>query len=252
MEATKGVKCIAALYRRLLSLRYRVTLSGLEVLNNPDDTMLFLPNHQAVVDPQILFAYLLRYTAVSPLVTEKYFHIPGVAQVLRLVGAVMVPDLEKSRRGVEVVSHLSEQVVELLKEGHNMLIYPAGQLTSCGNERIGNKQGTWQICRCLPQGTRIIGVRIGGLWGSMWSKARTGRTPEFLRTYLRGILYVLLNGIFFMPRREVTISFHDITQEVLRHTDGGRRKLNDYLEQFYNTGEKEPVLFLRYGWWQKK
>lgn len=251
MKASKGVKCIAGCYRWLLSLRYQVTLKGTDLLSESSTATLFLPNHQAVVDPQILFAYLLKYTCAAPLVTEAYFRIPVVAQVLRLVHAVKVPDLEKSRRGVEVVSRLSEQVVESLRQGNNVLIYPAGQLMSHGYEYIGNKQGTWQVCSQLPPDTRVVGVRIRGLWGSMWSKARTGRTPDFLVTYLKGIFYMFVNGIFFMPRRRVTISFYDITSDVINHVPGGRKELNHYLEEFYNAEGEESVSFLRHGWWQK-
>ena len=242
---------VAAFYRRALSLRYRVTLEGADLLDSGRAT-LFLPNHQAVVDPQLLFAHLLRRTSASPLVTEAYFRIPLVAQVLRMVGAVRVPDLEKSRRGVEEVARLSGRVVKALGEGKNVVIYPAGQLTNSGCESVGNKQGTWQVCDQLPEGARVVGVRIRGLWGSMWSKARTGRTPDFLSTYLKGVFYVLANGVFFLPRREVSISFHDITREVREHVTGGRKELNRYLESFYNAPGEEPAREIRHGWWQRR
>ena len=91
-------KVLAAFYRGVLSARYRVRLEGAGLLAERRAT-LFLPNHQASVDPQIVCSQLLRYVDVSPLVTEGYFKIPVVAQVLHLMNAVRVPDLEKSRRG---------------------------------------------------------------------------------------------------------------------------------------------------------
>ncbi|MEI3423376.1 MAG: hypothetical protein V8R91_21275, partial [Butyricimonas faecihominis] len=79
--------------------------------------------------PRIVCSQLLRYVDVSPLVTEGYFKIPVVAQVLHLMNAVRVPDLEKSRRGVEIVAGLNRVVIDALAAGHNVLLYPAGQLT---------------------------------------------------------------------------------------------------------------------------
>jgi len=186
-------KVLAAFYRGVLSARYRVRLEGAGLLAERRAT-LFLPNHQASVDPQIVCSQLLRYVDVSPLVTEGYFKIPVVAQVLHLMNAVR--DLEKSRRGVEIVAGLNRVVVDALAAGHNVLLYPAGQLTSSGLERVGNKQGAWQVCHQLPEGTRVVGMRIRGLWGSMWSRAKTGRSPNFAWTYLKGIFYVLRTCCF--------------------------------------------------------
>jgi acyltransferase family protein (fragment) len=238
-------RVLAAFYRGVLSVRYRVHLKGEELLKEPRTT-LFLPNHQASVDPQIVCSQLLRYTDVSPLVTEGYFKIPIVAQILHLMGAVRVPDLEKSRRGVEVVAGLNKVMVDTLAAGRNVLIYPAGQLTNGGLEHIGNKQGAWQVCRQLPDGVRVVGVRIQGLWGSMWSRAKTGKSPNFLWAYLKGIFYVLANLIFFVPRRDVTITFEDITEEAVRYAAEGRQPFNRFLESFYNAEGEEKLLRLKH------
>ena len=238
-------KVLAAIYRGVLSTRYRVRLEGVELLREQRAT-LFLPNHQASVDPQIVCAELLRYVDVSPLVTEGYFKIPVVAQVLHLMNAVRVPDLEKSRRDVAVVAGLSQVVVDALAAGHNVLLYPAGQLTNSGLERVGNKQGAWQVCHQLPEGVRVVGMRVRGLWGSMWSRAKTGRTPNFAWTYLKGIFYVLANLIFFLPRRDVTITFEDITTDAVRYAGEGRQPFNRFLESFYNAPGEEKPLFLKH------
>lgn len=243
METYK--KWLATVYRGMLSVRYRVRLEGIELLKD-SRTTLFLPNHQAAVDPQIVCSQLLRYTDVSPLVTEVYFKIPIVAQMLRLMRAVKVPDLETNRRVVEVVANLNRVVVDALAGGQNVLIYPAGQLAAQGYEKIGNKQSAWQVCHQLPEGTRVVGMRVLGLWGSMWSKAWTGKTPHFLWTYIKGIFYVLANFLFFVPRREVTVYFEDITAEAVRYAEEGRQPFNRYLESFYNMAVEEKPLFLKH------
>lgn len=238
-------KVLAAFYRGVLSARYRVRLEGAGLLAERRAT-LFLPNHQASVDPQIVCSQLLRYVDVSPLVTEEYFKIPVVTQILHLMNAVRVPDLEKSRRGVEVVVGLNRVVVDALVAGHNVLLYPAGQLTSSGLECVGNKQGAWQVCHQLPEETRVVGMRIRGLWGSMWSRAKTGRSPNFAWTYLKGIFYVLVNLLFFVPRRNVTITFEDITDDAVRYAAEGRQPFNRFLESFYNAPGEEQPLFLKH------
>lgn len=129
------VRVFAAIYRYLLALRYRVKLEGTELLIS-SSTKLFLPNHQATVDPQLIFAHLYKYTKASPLVTEAYCKFWILKPIFRLMGVVSVPDLEKSRKGIEVVANLYKNVLEALAHGHSMLIYPAGQLAGQGYERI--------------------------------------------------------------------------------------------------------------------
>lgn len=239
------MKLLIALYRYGLSLRYRVRLEGTEILNK-EGTMLFLPNHQATVDPQILFSQLFRYTTAVPLVSANYTNIGILKPLFRYMGVIPVPDLERGREGADVVAGLYQVALDALSQHRNILIYPAGQLCGQGYERIYNKQTAWQVCCRLPEGTRIIGVRIRGLWGSMWSRAWKGKSPDFLTTYLKGIFYLLANLIFFLPRRKITISFHDITKEALDHAIEGRQSFNQYLESFYNAPGVEPVLFLKH------
>ena len=147
---------------------------------------------------------------------------------------------------MEVVAGLNKVVVDALAAGRNVLIYPAGQLTNGGLEHVGNKQGAWQVCRQLPNGTRVVGMRIQGLWGSMWSRAKTGKSPNFLWTYMKAVFYVLANFIFFVPRRDVTITFEDITGDAVRYAEEGRQPFNRYLESFYNAEGEEKPLYLKH------
>ena len=49
----------------------------------------------------------------------------------------------------------------------------------------------------------------------MWSRAWMGKAPSFIKTFIKAKLYILANFIFFLPRRRVTITFIDITDEAL-------------------------------------
>lgn len=244
-KVKRGIRLLGLLYRKALALRYTVRLEGTEVLQG-NETLLILPNHQATVDPQILFAHLYRFTTAVPLVSAGYTDIGILKPLFNYMGVIPVPDLERGRKGVELVAQLHDVVLDALNRQKNILIYPAGQLAGQGDERIYNKQTAWQVCCQLPENTRVIGVRIRGLWGSIWSRAWTGRSPNFVVTYLRGIGYVLANLIFFLPRRKVSVSFHDITAEALNKAGEGRQAFNHYLETFYNAPGTDPLLFLKH------
>ena len=64
---------VAGVYRRVLSLRYRVRVEGEQVLRG-EGARLVLPNHEALVDPQILHAHLYRYLVARPLISARYFN----------------------------------------------------------------------------------------------------------------------------------------------------------------------------------
>jgi long-chain-fatty-acid--[acyl-carrier-protein] ligase len=245
------IKRVATWYRRLLSLRYRVRLEGVDVLEQ-EGAKLLLPNHQATVDPQILFAHLYRYLAAVPLVSASYYEIGLLTPLFKRMGTLPVPDLERGRAGAAAAALLHEAVLDALRAGKHVVLYPAGQIAAGGSERIRNKRLAWQICRQFPPGARVIGTRVRGLWGSSWSRAASGRSPRFLTTYLKGIFYALANLVFFLPRRNVVISFHDITDEARACAAGDRAAFNDYLEQFYNLPGPDPLTRVRYFFWQGK
>lgn len=81
---------------------------------------------------------------------------------------------------------------------------------------------------------KVIWVKSSGLWGSIWSKAITGSTPNIAGNLFLGLYYIIANGIFFLPKREVTISFYDITKDTYLWSLWDRRSFNRHLEHFYN------------------
>ncbi|PKP19357.1 MAG: hypothetical protein CVU05_11575, partial [Bacteroidetes bacterium HGW-Bacteroidetes-21] len=200
------MKYLIIIYRCLLQLRYRVKISGIDLVQAPG-TKFFLSNHQAIVDPQITFCFLRKYIRVVPVVSELYTKAPVLKQILNSYGTIPVADPSSGKRDTSVLQSITENVCKGLEEGKHVILYPSGQLSVDGTERIINKKSAWTIVGKLPENTRVIGVRIDGLWGSMWSKAKNGKTPSFFGTYLKGIGLALLNLIFFLPRRKVTIDF---------------------------------------------
>jgi len=238
-------KIIAFKIRLLLRSRYKIVITGSENLHK-NSPKLFLPNHQALIDPIILMSQIYRFTTATPVISEKYFDTPGVKWYFRKIGAVRVSDLETGNRDTTVLKSITRSVYKGLRRKSNIVIYPSGQIAGQGYEKIFNKKAAYHIVRAIPDDVQIIGVRMTGLWGSMWSKARTGKSPNFFVQFLKGGLLVLANLLFFAPKRTVRIEFEDITEVAKEKATLEQKLFNLFLEDFYNLHGEEPVLFLKH------
>lgn len=238
-------KSLAAFARVLLSLRYKVNVKGAEVLHNPAP-LFILPNHQALIDPIMIIGHIYKHTTVIPVITSGYFDIPVVKYLFREWGAVRVSDLETGSRNTNVLNEITTAVHGGFAMGKNIILYPSGQISGQGYEKIFNKKSAHNIVTDMPEEVRVIGVRITGLWGSMWSKAWTGKSGNFISLLLKGIGYVLANLIFFLPRRTVTIEFEDLSEAAKVKANEGRQPFNSFLEEYYNRDGEESPLFLKH------
>ncbi|MBI9069646.1 MAG: 1-acyl-sn-glycerol-3-phosphate acyltransferase [Salinivirgaceae bacterium] len=233
------------LYSLILSARYKVEIKGEEVLAN-DLPKLILPNHISHIDPQLMSIALYKHSEFVPLVAERFFKIPVIKWFLKNFKAIKIPDFKKGGRDSNLMQKINNQLLDALNENKSVLIFPAGQLSSGGIERIFNKQSAHSIVSIMPEKTRVIGVRITGLWGSMWSKSWNGHRPEFLSTYLMAVVYYFANLIIFCPRRKITIEYIDITEGAKQKAPEGRKIFNTFLEDFYNENGPEKPTFVRH------
>ena len=238
-------KILAFITRLLLRSRYKVSIKGAEILQN-GSPVLFLPNHQALIDPVILLSHIYRFSTATPVVSEKYYNIPVAKWYFKRLGAVRVSDLETGSRDTQVLKLITRSVMKGFGRGNNIVIYPSGQIAGQGYEKIFNKKSAYHIVSTIPDGVQIAGVRITGLWGSMWSKAKTGKSPDFFVQLLKGFLYVLANLLFFLPKRTVSIEFEDITSTAKEKAILGQKPFNSFLEDFYNAHGEEQALFLKH------
>jgi acyl carrier protein len=229
----------------LLRFRYRISIKGSEILQN-NSPVLFLPNHQALIDPVILLSQIYRFSTATPVVSEKYFNMPVVKWYFKRLGAVRVSDLEAGSRDTQVLKTITRSVYKGFGRNHNIVIYPSGQIAGQGLEKIFNKKSAYHIVETIPENVQIAGVRITGLWGSMFSKAKTGKSPNFFVQLLKGFFYVLANLLFFVPKRTVSIEFEDITSAAREKAAMGQKPFNSFLEDFYNLHGEEPALFLKH------
>jgi acyl-CoA synthetase (AMP-forming)/AMP-acid ligase II/1-acyl-sn-glycerol-3-phosphate acyltransferase len=236
--------CIACLLR----LRYRIHVTGLREIKKSRRKdrrpILFLPNHQALIDPVIIMSLLHGSFAPRPLADEQQTSHPLFRWLMVQLRAIRIPDLStKGQQAREQVFAGIEEVIAALKRGDSVLLYPSGRISRGNLEVIGGNSGAANIVHAVPE-ARIVLVRLRGLWGSRFSRARG--LPSLLGDLGKLMLAVLANCIFFMPRRRVELEFTE-ADDFPRRAD--KTALNRYLEDFYNRKpdrHSEVPLF----WWQ--
>ncbi|WP_075591404.1 AMP-binding protein [Labilibacter marinus] len=237
--------------RVVLSLRYKVKLNNTEAIDK-NRPVLFLPNHQAVVDPMILVSHVASFKNIVPVITSGYYDLPIINKFFKNWGAVRVSDLQAGSRNTDVLKDIVDSTQVAFNHRRSIVIYPAGQITGQGYERILNKKSAYEIVKNMPSHVHVVGVRINGLWGSMWSKAPTGKSPNFGKSLLRGLLYTLSNLVIFMPRRKVSVEFVNITEECKKQAlQQDRKGFNSYLENFYNINGTEAISSVRHFFFLK-
>ncbi len=233
----------------LLTVRYPIRVTGLEAVKKksgeaPDRPILFLPNHQALIDPVIIMSRLYNAFTPKPLVDAGQVTHPLIRSLMNMLHAVIIPDPSTGGREAkeEVVAGL-EEIVAGLKMGDNVLLYPSGRISRGRLEVIGANSGAASVIRAVPE-LRIVLLRIRGLWGSRFSRA--SGVPSLLDDIQKMTKAVLVNGLLFMPRREVRIEVVE-PDDFPRRAD--RREINRYLEEFYNDTPDRKTEIPMY-WWQ--
>lgn len=241
---------LSSLFKALISLRYNIKVTGLENLTQ-NKGVLIIPNHPAEIDPVIISTYLWDELRPQPVVLETMYNLPFLKPIMKRIRAIPMPDMEfdsgpyKRRR----IERALEDVGERLREGENILLYPAGRLTVTGQERLGAASGVHTILRNHPN-VSVAMIRIKGLYGSIFSKALTGgHTPDVAATIKEGFLILVKNLFFLTPKRTVTIEIVTNPSELPRYSDP--LTLNRYLEGFYNYPASEPPILMPHLFWSK-
>jgi long-chain-fatty-acid--[acyl-carrier-protein] ligase len=231
----------------LLRLRYRARVAGVdEVARRGASGILFLPNHPALIDPVIVMTALYPRFQPRPLADRDQVDRPVVRWLAGRIGAVTIPDpliygdacREEVERGID-------RCAEVLSGGGNMVIYPAGHIMRRRHEDLAAASAVETLLRRVPN-VRVVLVRTRGLWGSAFSRA-SGAAPALGKVIPRAIRALLLNGVFFSPRREVTL---DLCEPADMPRAAERNELNRYLERFYNA-DAPPNTYVPYTRWER-
>jgi long-chain-fatty-acid--[acyl-carrier-protein] ligase len=228
-------------------LRYRIRQRGIQdVASRGTRGILFLPNHPALIDPIIVAVTLMKTFHARFLADEEQIDRFFIRTLAKHIRVVPIPDPSKAGADArEAVERGLARCVEALRNGDNVVIYPAGRLMRSRYENLcGNSAVRW-ILDQLPD-VRIVLVRDRGLWGSGFSYAH-GRVPSVAQVLKKGVLALLACGIFFAPRRPVDLEFVE-ADELPRSAD--REALNRWLEEFYNAGAP-PATRVPYTFWRR-
>ena len=246
--------CVLLCYfgRLIFKLRYKIKIKGFKELKKTQFSkkagILFLPNHPALVDPIFITLYLWPKFRIHPLVVEYVYRQTGIHSIMKLVKAIAIPNLDTSLNEVKIknAQGVIETIIKGLKERDNYILYPAGRLKHTGKEIVGGASATQAILSAVED-INVVLIRTTGLWGSSFSRAYTGRSPDFKSTVLRNIKYLMKSFFFFIPKRKVLIEIEVAKKDFPK--DGTRLEVNKYLEKFYNQyqidGEKKEEELLK-------
>ena len=76
------------LARLILSLRYRVRVTGLEKLRALDGPTLIMPNHPGYIDPALVFSHVRLKTPVRPLAYSGSYRNVVLYPIMRFINAL--------------------------------------------------------------------------------------------------------------------------------------------------------------------
>lgn len=240
--------------RLIVALRYRIKVIGREEIENKkwphSGGILFLPSHSAEMDPIILIMVLWRHFRLRPLALDNYYRQKGIRFFMDLVDTIPIPSMDIANQWkLKRLEKGKKHLLERLKLGDHFLIYPSGKLKRTPQEKIGGASLIHDLLQEY-QGANIALIRITGFWGSMFSCALTGNSPDFGKTLWKGVKIVLKNGIFFVPKREILIEISPAPEDF--PYSANRLKLNQYLENWYNLRGPEPLKLISYSFWKEE
>lgn len=254
------ILCLTWLARITIRIRYRICCKNLDLLiknYNDQKGILFLPNHPAEIDSVILMSHIWPYFKPKPLVVEHFFYQKNLNFFMKLVDAIPIPNFENSANSWKIKKGemAVNQVVEELKEGRNFLIYPTGHLKRNGRDVLGGSSIVTKLLQEVPE-TKVVLIRISGLWGSSFSKALTGKVPHFWDGVFNQIKTILKNGIFFVPKRQIDIEFLPFPEDFPYNKS--KIELNDYMERWFNQYvddqgnkvDREPLRLVSFSRWK--
>jgi len=231
----------------LLFLRYRITVKGLDsVYAKGNKGILFLPNHPALIDPVILNIYLNKKFKPRPIADETQANKPVIKNFTKALNVLTIPDMiTAGARGGKETKKVLNTAASVLRNGENLLFYPGGHLMHSKFEDLGANSGVYAILQNAPK-ARIVLVRTSGLWGSSFGHGQ-GKPVHLPGILLNAAKSILLNGIFFTPRRNVSVEFFE-PDDFPKTCD--RNLANRFIEKFYNE-KAAPALYVPYTIWEK-
>lgn len=237
---------LQGLFRFIIGLRYQVEVTGLEEIGkNNRKGLLFLPNHQALIDPVIVMSILYPGFQPRPLADADQANMAGNRWIMQQIRPITLPDLNKNGRdGKQRIQEAMREVVKSLVAGDNILLYPSGRLCRSAHEDLAGNSGVEYILENVPE-VRTVLIRTTGLWGSSLSWGH-GTEPSLHKNIGKYLRFFCANLLFFGPRRKVTV---ELVEDTSLPKMKGRQQINAALEGFYNA-QVQVNTHVPYFWWQ--
>jgi len=240
-------KIVLFIVKMILSLRYKVNLKGLDVIRkkNREKGILFLPTHPALIDPIILMAWLYPYFEQRPLSDRDQMKRPVIHYFAKYFGVIPIPDpIKYGKEEPENIEKAIRRCAHTLKEGDNVMIYPAGHILKSKYEEIAGNSSIEKIHEYTDR-FDIVLIKTRGLWGSSFSRS-DGGYPSVENILKKSIPFLLFNLIFFAPRRRVDITM--IEKDDLPF-EKGRVTVNRAIENEFNIDAPSNT-YIPYFWWE--
>lgn len=253
--------CLSFIARFVLSARYRVQFNGLDFKELKDKkSLLFLPNHSSKLDmlfiPLILIQKRLWF---RPVAVEYLFPWPLLRSWLKKFRAIPIPRFKTEFNQDKVVRAKKslQEIARGLHNGDNFLLFPSGATKKTGVEILGANSGAYTVVQQCPEALIVL-IRITGFWGSSFSNVRNEKLSAIKNRLFKGIKVVLKNGIFFTPKRLVTIDI-EWAPSTLKQPGITNLAFNRILEDWYNryrdssgvVHSTEPLTLIPYYFWEK-
>ncbi len=233
--------------KTLVWLRYKIYVKGLDEIEQMDDfrPILFVSNHPSLTDPMALISILWKKFKPRSLVRDLQVDRPIIGRLVRDFEPITVPD---TRNGIKDKAHLLRESIKIsveeIKKGRNVLIWPAGRLSRDGYDYFEERSGLYTIVSSCPN-IRIVAIRSQGIWGSRLSWWN-GPDMAVWKAFAIGFICLIINGIFFMPKRKVTYDFTELTG----FENLSRKEINQKIQTHLNAIE-QPAVEVPLLWWQK-
>ena len=241
------MKSVRSVLLSLLRLRYDIRVHNLDAIKaRGTKGILFLPTHPALIDPVIVTTWLMDDFSARPFADMNAIDLPGIGWFARKIGTFAIPTVARyGKEATEKIEATLQESIQALRNGDNVILYPAGGTLRSRNEVVRGTSAVETILRELPD-VRVVLVRTRGLWGSSFS-LQSGRDPDVAKILERGVGQLLASGVFFAPRRRVDITF-DEPADFPRVAD--RTVVNPWLEAWYNV-DAPPATYVPYTIWER-
>lgn len=129
----------------------RVAVAGLENLD-PNQTYIFTPNHQSLIEVPLLVTYLNRNPAY--LAKKEVFKYPIFGYGISLMGVVPV-----DRSNTQAAVESARAATEMLRRGKDYVVYPEGTRSRDGR-LLPFKKGAFVMA--MDAGVPVVPVTISG------------------------------------------------------------------------------------------